>query len=654
MGPWKGKSLQDTPVSINVITEDLIQNIQATSVDSIYKINPVVHSVTNQGREWWNPINLRGFSINTAAFDGMKREKWQYFENANSEEFERIETITGLTGFLYGGDSVGGIMNYIPKRPTSKAQHSVTLGNAGGKSGYYTHIDLGGPLTEDGKLGYRLNVVSQDNDTHIEHQSIERQMINLALDYKPTDNLLLQATVSDSKYRMDGMPMSWNLSSGVKRPSAKTIDANKLWGEKWTFNDRETRRYSTNLLWNINDNINFRAAYMNETLTRKGVQSSGRISSDGTYSKYTDNSEWLQDRDGYGVNAFFDFDFDTVGVEHQLTLGMQKGESKTSGNRYGYSSAANVTVTGLSFNNPTYHSEPMKDSITSTFKNEQYLKSTNYIIGDSISFSPEWDLLVGANYVEFEYKDDNYKKSKLTPSASLVYKPIENLTLYTTYMEALEMGGIAGDTYGGYAVINANEMMEPVKSDQIEVGAKLTLGNTLLTATYFEIDKAFEFYDNDDITKPKYVQDGRQVHKGFEVTATGKITDNLTALGGFTILDAKVKENKNNPALEGKRPSNVADNFVKLYLEYTPFDTIDFAVNGGANYTGSFYGNNLNTDKIDSYTLVNLGARYTTNATTYPLTFRLNVNNAFDKEYWVSSNYLGDRRTIHASVQMKF
>ncbi len=46
---------------------------------------------------------LRGFSTNTAAFDGIKRERrGQFTHNTNPEEYEEIETITGLSGFLYG------------------------------------------------------------------------------------------------------------------------------------------------------------------------------------------------------------------------------------------------------------------------------------------------------------------------------------------------------------------------------------------------------------------------------------------------------------------------------------------------------------------------------------------------------------------------
>ncbi|MGD9553047.1 MAG: TonB-dependent siderophore receptor [Arcobacteraceae bacterium] len=654
IGPWKGKSLQDTPIAINVMSEDLIENLQAISTDQIYNINPVMQVYWNQSQNNNGYVMLRGFSTTTSAYDGMRREKWQFAHNTNIEEYERLETITGLSGFLYGPASIGGIMNYIPKRPTTVAQHSVTLGNAGGKRGYYVHADLSGPLTQDGKVGYRLNVTNQDNDTHVEHQHIKRSLVNLALDYKITDNLLIQGIISKSDYKLEGRQPYWYLASGATRPSASNIDSNKLWAQKWAYNEAEVTRYTTNLLWNISDTINLRAAYMNEKITREGLISANTIQTDGTYTQVTSNTSGSkQDMYGYGANAFFDFNFDTGNIKHQLTTGVQISNA--------YRDAQNVnqlnskiTLTGLTFNSPIYVDAPATAPITSTTKDQYNMTSTNFTFGDSIEFNPQWSLLVGASNVELEYKDNNYKKSAITPSVSLIYKPIENLSLYSSYMEGLELGGIAGDTYGGFDVVNAKAMMDPLMSEQIEVGAKLSLGDTLLTAALFQIDKGLEYYDLSDITKPKYVQDGRQVHKGVEFTATGKITDKLTTIAGVTFLDPQVKENKQNPLLEGKKPTNVADRFAKLYLEYSPFNDMELAFNTGINYTGSFYGDTMNTDKMPSYTLVNLGTRYTTKKTVYPLTIRLNVNNAFDKEYWVNSYYLGDRRTFHASVEMKF
>ena len=428
---------------------------------------------------------------------------------------------------------------------------------------------------------------------------------------------------------------------------------NKLWGQKWGYHDSDVRRYSTNILWNITDNINFRTAYMDEKVSRKRITSYNTIQDNETFNQSTINSNRNQDIYAMGFYGFLDFDFNTGDIKHQLTVGLQKSESYWD-IEYSDDTNSELTLNGLEFNTPIYTTAPSSAPISLIKENQLHLISTNYTIGDSIELSPKWDLLVGASYTELEYKNKNYKKSTITPSFSIVYKPIENLSIYSSYMEGLELGGVASDEHGGYDVVNAQEAMDPLMSEQIEVGAKLTLGNILLTTAIFEIDKGLEYYDTTDITKPIFVQDGRQVHRGFEFTATGKVTDNLTAIGGFTFLDAKVKENKANPELEGKRPFDVANKFAKFYLEYKPLNNLDLSINGGINYTGSFYGDNLNTDKIPSYTLVNLGAKYTTNTTTYPLTFRLNVNNAFDKQYWVNNNYLGDRRTIHASVSMKF
>ena len=42
IGIWQNRTLQDTPYAISVVSSSLIQNIQATSPDQIFKMNPVI------------------------------------------------------------------------------------------------------------------------------------------------------------------------------------------------------------------------------------------------------------------------------------------------------------------------------------------------------------------------------------------------------------------------------------------------------------------------------------------------------------------------------------------------------------------------------------------------------------------------------------
>lgn len=652
IGVLKGKSLQDTPYSLNIMSEDYMENLQATSTDALYSINPVMQVNTPQSQNDNGYVNLRGFKNNVSAFDGMRREKWQWTHNTNIEEYERLETITGLSGFLYGPSPIGGLRNFIPKRPTQSEEYSVTLGNAGG-SGPYVHADLSSPIDEKGTFAYRLNVVVQDGETNVENQNLKKNVINFALDYNISDNILLQGLISDSYYRLDGLQPRWYLGTGATRPDATLIDSNKLWGQEWSFQETQTRRYNTKLLWDISESVSFRAAIMKEKTIRSGNLASNTISSDDTYSQTITNNTNEDEIVGKGAYAFLDFAFDTKGINHQATIGMQASDSFWNLSEVDDSSSIS-TVSGLSLSSPTSISKATDSEFLYTDSERYHLSSRNFTLGDSITFNPQWSLLLGASHVTLKYEENNYNESTVTPSISIVYKPIEELSLYANYMEGIELGGIASDTNGAQTVTNGGEAMDPLKSNQIEIGAKYTYNNILYTLALFNIDKGLEYYDTIDTSTSVYVQDGRQVHKGLEFTMTGKLVEDLTVIGGFTLLDAKVKENKANSELEGKTPKEVSELFAKLYLEYTPFKRKDISLNTGINYTGSYYSSNDNTEKLPSYTLFNIGARYATQSNKYPLTYRFNINNLTDKEYWVNSNYLGDRRTIHASVTMKF
>lgn len=80
----------------------------------------------------------------------------------------------------------------------------------------------------------------------------------------------------------------------------------------------------------------------------------------------------------------------------------------------------------------------------------------------------------------------------------------------------------------------------------------------------------------------------------------------------YNICDPKVKEDEENSEVEGKLPTDVSDRFAKLYLEYTPMGSSNLALSMCLDYTRSFYEDFMNTDKMSSYTLVNIGTRYTT------------------------------------------
>lgn len=171
VGALGGMRVQDAPYSISVVPRELLQNIQATSTDDVFKLSPATQFTSPVSAGYASTVSMRGFSGSgnlSIANDGLRFSN-SYDSGNFIEEMERLEILTGLSGFLYGPASPGGLVNYVLKRPTYERYNSVTLGNAGGEN-YYLHGDFGGPLDDAGVFAYRVNVLTQDGETAIDLQ----------------------------------------------------------------------------------------------------------------------------------------------------------------------------------------------------------------------------------------------------------------------------------------------------------------------------------------------------------------------------------------------------------------------------------------------------------------------------------------------------
>ena len=674
VGIWQNRTLQETPYSINVVATSLIQNLQANSIDKIFKINPVTQFWASQANNNDSPIVLmRGFKGGMSSRNGITRGNAGNY-GFSMTEIERVEILTGTSGFLYGTGSVGGLVNYVTKRPTVERLNSITLGNTSGEN-MYLHGDFGGKIDDDGDFGYRVNLLTQDGETAVAHQKEQQDFASLALGWQVTDDLLLQVDASHRNYKMKGSTASWvlvqdndSITGKAKRPDADDIDSGKTWSQQWGYAKNNVDRVGVNMHWQLIDNVSLRAAYLSEEISDTGgVNLRNTINIDGTYSQqgYSEENAPRADQTK-AMFAFFDIDFSTGSLEHTVTTGIRHRIAKSIFFD-NYQSDRVVTVTNASLSEPVYINEP---EWSEHGQGGPYVNSkswaTSYSIGDDIRFNEQWSALIGINKTRLlnkyykntgeiwaDWTEDN---DAITPTLSLIYQATDNLSSYVSYMEALEPGGYVGDDmYLGREVINYDATLDPAISKQLELGFKLDLGGMLLTTALFEIDKILEYYvliNNDE--QAEFIQDGRQIHRGLEFTATGQLTDNLTLVGGFTLLDAKVDENKQNPELQGNRPGDVADKMFKLYGEYKLSSVPELVLNAGFSHTGSFYSNIDNTEKLDAYTLFDIGARYQLELASTPVTLRLNISNLTDESYWAGNWYLGEGRRMTLSANFSF
>lgn len=640
VGPLGPMALKDAPFSISVAPKELIENIQAQSPDDVFKVIPNVRTTVPQITGWSPMVNIRGFSTYDTAEDGLRRS---YSHATNLEDKERIEILSGLSGFLYGAAAPGGMVNYVYKRPTYERYSSVTLGNYGGSQAY-VHGDFGGRIDDGGTAGYRINFVKQGGETSIDDQSINRGLISTAFDWQATEKLKLEFNASHSRTKTENPSTYW-IFSGV--PHSVVPDPSKNWGQKWIRDEFEKTRVSAKATYELSDSVTVRGGYMREYSNRP-VQDHimNLVDTLGEYQQISIHSGRTKSEDE-AAQAIADVKFDTGSISHKLSFGYYMNATKAWGTTYSPNSG---WLGPFPISVPTYLPMPAFPVDGSSPYYQGDTRNHNLFIGDQITFSEQWSALVGVNYSRIRstsldalgmLTQPDYDEGRLSPSVSLIYKVMPWMTLYGSYIEGLEQGGVAPDT-----ATNFGQILAPMVSKQKEVGAKAELGGVLLTAALFDIEKAYEFTNASGV----YTQDGRQQHRGVEFTATGKVTSNLTVVGGFTFLDAMVHGGE----FDGLAPMNVAKVLAKVYAEYQLPWTSGFFLTGGVYYTGKQWANDVNSDRLAAYTTLDLGIRYTTEQFGNPLTLRLNVANVTNEAYWMNSYYLGKPRTVAFSAQMRF
>ncbi len=651
-GPWGGRSIQDVPYSITVLPSEFIENTVARNLDSLFTASPLVQAGQSQDVNNIAQATLRGFNVARAYVNGVQNNNLGM--GVFVEEIGQLELLNGLSGFLYGASPVGGVINYQLKRPTEYDLRNITLGNYGGEQ-FYAHADFGGALGAEGRFGYRLNLLYQDGDTPIDHQSLQRGMVSIAADWRPTDDMALEFFLSTKDYELNGRQFQFFLNGNV--PPA--IDGSKLYAPKDTYLDVESRDAGATFAYAPSDDWAIRAAYAFKKDTRSLVYPLGSLLPGDTEFQFT----LYGGRNGAKTNGgyfYVDRAFSTGPVKHRLTIGAN-----------GHFFVNSLAIQSNGF--PSFFSDPyvyalsdrsvvdlpvpdwdIDDSYTIVNARSRNL---NGIIGDDIAFGEKWSMLLGLNLSNIRSESFDfatgaalpgtlYDETALTPTASLLFKPHDNFTAYASYMESIEQGAIVGPTYA-----NANQILEPLTSQQFEIGAKANLKGVLLTGALFQIEKASERSD-DGTMMGLYVQDGLQVHRGLELSASGKPFRELSVIAGLTLLDAEIRESA-DPALNGRRPNWVAQEIFKVYAEYFPDILPGVTFTGGLYYTGEQYQDPLNTRTIPDYMLVDVGARYKTELFGQTVVMRVNVTNVGDKRYWAATSP-GAPRTAAFSITGEF
>jgi iron complex outermembrane receptor protein len=583
------------------------------------------------------------------------------------EAFDNLEVLNGAAGALYGASSPGGIFDFVLKRPTETPFQEYTLGYDSGDT-FTEHVELGGHIDDDHDYGYRINLMHGNGESYVKGSNVQRDLIAGDFDIRLDPQTVVQL---DGTYYVDnpeGFPAA--VVYGTTAANAQVpapIDPGKYGygvigaGQTLTdYNGVAKLKHDFDANWKLTLGALYQ--YSARRLNPNGVLADPYvqiIDAAGDYASYVADSGLHTEVES--DLGYFNGHFETGSIAHDIVLGTN-GYEQLGHTRLGQT----YSLGDASLDNPVEYVVPAYTK-RGIFYKSSWAGQQAIVAGDTITFDPQWSMLASGSqtwltsvsYSAAGKVTADYNANAFSPTLSVVYKPLPDITTYLTYADALQQGDTAPTT----GVTNPGQVLAPYRSREYEAGVKTTLDGRLdLGADVFRMSRPYALTNPSDDT---FEDIGRQVNYGFELTAKGNLFDNFTVFGGLTWLDPELTDT-NNPATNDKLVISVPRYQANLYAEYRLPRLPGLAVDANLHYTGNRAGNVNNTTWLGSYTTTDLGVRYALlDAANRRFTVRFGVDNVFDVHYWaatlpaaqngVSANYAafpGTPRIFHLSVSV--
>ncbi|MBP0597152.1 TonB-dependent receptor [Herbaspirillum sp. LeCh32-8] len=653
-GALGARSVLNTPFSISVVEKDDIQDRQVTTIEQAFRFDPSVTSASGEyGRG--SSVLVRGLGIdatNGFKMDGLAIPGWGN-DLLPMEMFERVELLKGLSGFMYGFGSPGGIMNYVLKRPTEEKQFSVDVGYKSG-SLFSEHIDVGGRAGDDQRLGYRVNLVHEQGGTYFTGGELKRDAASLALDLKLTNDLTWTFDTLYAKRKSIGNAF-WGLSLGSGLSIPNTINPGTRQQPDGSYYNNENIMVSTGLQWRLNQDwkTRFDYRYAREDVdyvysTINIVNAAGDTTASQSAGIYSFEFQQLQ--------AMVEGKLQTGAIGHQLVFGASRQEYASLSDRGAITTAMGA---GNIYRDTTLSTGGVNNSTHTQYRSSEIMQDALFA-SDTLSLGDKWSLIAGLRYTRFSQYGYNtsgattstYKRNPVTPTIALMYKPTEDSTVYGSYVEALERGGTAGFNSSGGRTANYQEVMGPIKSKQAEVGVKAERERWMTSAALFRIQRTAEYVN----TSNYYVQDGETRYQGLDLAGRYDFTPALSLSGGLMWLDAKYKQT--TAAMEGKSVTGAPHFQATAAVRYRVPQLTGLTLNAGGRYVGRSTLNTTTGLELPSYYVFDAGALYRTRLGGKDVTFNAQIQNLTDNRYWVynGTNYIfaGAPRTLSLNARVEF
>ncbi|MEM9301536.1 MAG: TonB-dependent receptor [Pseudomonadota bacterium] len=659
-------SLIETPASISVITQDILQDQQVNNVDdALRNVAGVTKFKTGNGGE--EKFSIRGFDASQSIYkDGARINNALNASNIPSTEtanIERIDVLKGPSALLYGQGEPGGIINYVTKRPEFERSTLVEF-LAGSDSFYKFEGDTTGAFGDSQQWAYRIVAAVEDSGSFRDEVERDRVLLNPSITYQPQPGTRLVASFEyiDDEYTQDrGQVLDGNLIEGYFYSGRQNAD--QFYGiPNWNRNTTaESERWHLYGEHQINDWWRIEATYAQTDNDKTNVDSSPQFidfatgAVIGPAGSPVENLVPIQVRQTVGTGETDQFtlrnylDFDLGGTRHQVLASFDQEDFFTRSTSFrGDRPVIFNVATGQYFSQflPSELEDP--DVITPTESIAFFLNNRGTSVNsefeqwginlvDYITFNDNWSLLFGLRYTDFEDTRSDFEEDDLSGRGGIIYSPSETLSIFLSYSQ--------GFTPAGGVLVLDDRAVDAETSESIELGFKWSLfdDELLLTGTLYSVDQndlPFVANPTDDMGNPtppadiRFANIGEVSSAGLELEAVGQLTERWRIQAGYAYVDNEIKRGGTAAfgavLPEGNRLPGIAEHSVNLFTFYEiPLAGGDLGLGGGLFYQDDVFISTENRAQYDGWTQVDLAAYYRTGS----WKAQINVRNITDEEY---------------------
>lgn len=636
------RSLLETPFSVNVMSSEQLESAGVKNLANLVRLDPALTS-SFSAVGYYDAVSIRGLSLNN--WTNYYKNGLLFANQAKTpfENIERVEVMRGLTGFLQGFAAPGGAINYVTERPTPTWQRKaeIVVDEFGT---LMPGIDVGGPLTEDGRVGIRINAAGGQENYFVDEVETDRGFASVALDWLATDRLTIQFDAQVDQREGTTQP-SLELNTNGQVPQG--VDPSRYLGQPWATYDTLTREYSLaadfkiNEQWKASFKINDAHLYRDDFSANIGnIQPNG----DFDIQEYKSIGET---RDSRNMEFAVRGDLNWGTVRHEVAAGYTQRKLAAV-----FGDSVFRTVGTSNLYDPVVIADP--NGVPGEPRLAILNRDKGLFVSDFITFNDQWQALLGLRSSDVEFfsvfNPTVYEETVTTPTMALIYKPVPSTSIYASYLEGLEQGGTAPNTAN-----NPNEQLEPVTAEQTEIGVKTEWfnGAFISTAALFETEVPLSYLDQ---ASNVFGYFGTRRHRGIELTGTGEVWKGGRINAGLVALDAKAL-NTGNAANDGKVPQGVAERQATLWLDQST-GVQGLSAQFGVRHAGKRALNASNSVFLPSWTVADVGLRYATKLQGKNATVGVLVQNITDKTYFnegtFSNIYFGSKRAVSLTASLEF